>query len=178
MRCGAMLSTALISTGNIPGMRSTKGLRTTGRTSRFLMRLLKDSLQAYGAATGSSPLLTAAFPASASQAAYIDWGTIVTILDQFNIMTYDFHGAWDPLCNHNSPLYPSAGADSAQMRGCRLHTVHIALSAIPASKINLGLPFYGQNIYPVHGTQQHHTGPDTTHFSAGRAPPMQTSSNK
>ncbi len=151
-----------------PGYAEHKGTPDDRQNFTLLMRLLKDSLQAYGAATGSSPLLTAAFPASASQAAYIDWGTIVTILDQFNIMTYDFHGAWDSLCNHNSPLYPSAGADSAKCVDAAF-TLYTRTFGIPASKINLGLPFYGRTFTGCTTLNSHHTGPDTTHFSGSGA---------
>ncbi|XP_049438191.1 acidic mammalian chitinase-like [Epinephelus fuscoguttatus] len=33
---------------------------------------------------------------------------ISKFLDFINVMTYDFHGAWDPFTGHNSPLYRSS----------------------------------------------------------------------
>ncbi len=156
-----MTLTASTSTGNIPVTRNTRELRTTKRTSPCLMQLLKDSLHAYGAVTGKSYLLTAALPASATQAAWIDFDKIGVILDQLNIMTYDFHGGWDPLSNHNCPLYPSTGADSTRCvdAAFRLYT---QIYGVPASKINLGLPFYGRTYAGCTALNSRHAGVDSS----------------
>lgn len=37
-------------------------------------------------------------------------------LDFINVMTYDFHGQWERLVGHNSPLYPLESATSYQKK--------------------------------------------------------------
>jgi len=147
-----------------PGYAEHNGTPDDKENFTLLMQLLKDSLQSYGAVTGKTCLLTAALPASATQAAWIDFGKIGVILDQLNIMTYDFHGAWDPLCNHNCPLYPSMGADSTRCMDAafRLYTQTFG---VPASKINLGLPFYGRTYAGCTTLNSRHAGTDTILFS-------------
>jgi chitinase len=151
-----------------PGYAEHKGSPADKESFTLLLQLLKDSLQSCGAATGRTYLLTGAFPASATQAPYIDFGRIVDILDQFNIMTYDFYGAWDPLCNHNSPLYPSADADSSRCMDAAFR-LYQQTFGVPASKINLGLAFYGRTYTRCTALNSHHAGPDTTHFPASGA---------
>lgn len=52
-------------------------------------------------------LLTMAVPAGIE---YIDKGYDVAklnkYLDWFNLLTYDYHSAYEPAVNHHSPLYP------------------------------------------------------------------------
>ncbi len=146
-----------------PGYAPHGGTPADRENFTALMQLLKDSLQAYGATTGSTYLLTGAFPASAQTAAYIDFSRIGTILDQLNIMTYDFHGAWDSLCNHNAPLYPSAGADSSKCMDAAF-TLYNQTYGIPASKLNLGLAFYGRTFSGCTSLNNTHNGADTTYF--------------
>ncbi|XP_028430764.1 acidic mammalian chitinase-like [Perca flavescens] len=72
--------------------------------------LCKELVEAYAAeakATGNPQLmLTAAVSAGKGT---IDTGyeisEIAKHLDFINVMTYDFHGAWETLTGHNSPLY-------------------------------------------------------------------------
>ena len=65
------------------------------------------------------------------------------VLDWFNLMTYDFSGAWSKQTNFNAPLYrakedpfPANNVDAA---------VRAYLQAgVPPHQITLGMPFYGR----------------------------------
>lgn len=68
-------------------------------------------------------------------------------LDFINVMTYDFHGAWDPQTNHHSALYGSPADPSTGDQ--RSYNSNDALQAfiargVPAAKLNLGIGFYGR----------------------------------
>lgn len=57
-------------------------------------------------------MLSAAVPASfeAINAGY-DVPEINKYLDMINVMTYDFHGDWEQIVGHNSPLFPLNAAN-------------------------------------------------------------------
>jgi chitinase len=64
-----------------------------------------------------------------------------------NVMTYDFHGSWEPSgpTNHHANLYevladPSTNSFSAD----GTVRAYISPGNVPPSKIALGLPFYGR----------------------------------
>jgi chitinase len=68
-------------------------------------------------------------------------------LDFVNLMTYDFHGTWEGTTNFHSALYapfgdPSTG-DAAKYDANDAIQALIA-AGMPASKINLGIGFYGR----------------------------------
>ncbi|RDD80605.1 chitinase [Dyella tabacisoli] len=68
-------------------------------------------------------------------------------VDFINVMTYDFHGAWETTTNFHSALYkplgdPSTG-DAAQYDTNDAIQAFLA-AGMPASKINLGIGFYGR----------------------------------
>lgn len=147
-----------------PGYEGHKGTPQDRENFTLLLRTLKDSLVAHGKHTGSTFLLTAAVPAGMATASGIDMVRVADILDMVNIMTYDFHGPWDRLANHNAPLYSSEGTDSARCIDGALKLYHRTFG-IPASKINLGVPFYGQTFASCATLNSPHTGADTTHFS-------------
>lgn len=146
-----------------PGFAEHNGTPVDRENFTLLMQLLKDSLQAHGASTGITCLLTGAFAATASHSDCIDFGKIGNILDQLNIMTYDFYGAWSPLSNHNAPLYPSAGADSSLCMDAAF-TLYNRTYHIPASKLNLGLAFYGRTYSHCTALNSTHAGPDTMYL--------------
>ena len=72
---------------------------------------------------------------------------IHTLVDQLNIMTYDFSGAWPGwLSWHNSAVY--SGGTRFPGTGAPLPSVHDRVlsflsAGIPASKLGIGIDFYG-----------------------------------
>lgn len=66
-------------------------------------------------------------------------------LDFINVMTYDFHGAWDPFTGHNSPLYRSS-FDQGELI---YYNVDFAMKywrdqGAPLDKLMVGFPTYGR----------------------------------
>ncbi|XP_010588526.1 chitotriosidase-1 [Loxodonta africana] len=89
-------------------------------------------------------LLSAAVPAGR---VFVDAGyevdKIAQNLDFINLMAYDFHGSWDKITGHNSPLYRRQGESSVE------HNVDFAVRyrlqmGAPAHKLILGMPTYGR----------------------------------
>jgi GH18 family chitinase len=151
-----------------PGYRDHHGTPADRRHFTLLLRVLRDSLLSHVTRGGKTPLLTAAFPSGQSHASQMEVDSVAGLLDQINIMTYDFYGPWDRLAYHNSPLYPSEGGDSARSVDGALRLYH-TVYAIPLSKINLGIPFYGQTYTGCTALNTPHSGPDTLHFSPSGA---------
>lgn len=100
-------------------------------------------------------LLTIAAGAGVDKIRVTDPGTYHQYLDFINVMTYDFHGTWDPQTNHHSALYGSPADPSTGDQ--RSYNSHDALQAfrsrgVPASKLNLGVGFYGRGWTNVSST--------------------------
>jgi chitinase len=147
-----------------PGYVGHKGRPADKENFTLLLQTLRDSLAAEGSLQGKRYLLTAALPASPSVLSMIEIEKVADILDLLNLMTYDFYGPWDPVANHNAPLYPSVGADSSRCVDAAFALYNRVLG-IPSMKINVGVPFYGQTYTHCTSLNHSHAGPDTTHFS-------------
>jgi chitinase len=76
-----------------------------------------------------------------------DPGQYHQYLDFINVMTYDFHGAFEPRTNHHSALFASPNDPSTG--NVKFYNSNDAIEAflargVPASKLNLGIGFYGR----------------------------------
>jgi len=95
---------------------------------------------------GSGLLLTAAMPSSPDLIQNIDLAAISVPADWLNLMTYDFHGTWEPYgpSNHHANLYSSdKDPSSAKLSAAGIAAKYIDQGAA-RDKLILGLPFFGR----------------------------------
>jgi chitinase len=63
-------------------------------------------------------------------------------LDWINLMTYDYHGSWERVSGLNAPLHHDP-LDPARANA-EASVARLLEAGVPASKVVLGLPFYGK----------------------------------
>ncbi len=131
----------------------------------LLLAELRRQLDTQGTADGKQYLLTIAAPAGPANYANYELDHIHQYLDFINVMTYDFHGTWEMTTNFNAPLYKSStdpSADPAHFNTDAAMQAYLA-AGIPASKLVMGIPFYGRGWQGApdvnYGLYQTATGP-------------------
>nr|WP_189601521.1 glycoside hydrolase family 18 chitinase [Streptomyces lateritius] len=108
----------------------------------------KNMMQAMRAKFGANNLVTAAVTADASAGGKIDaadYAGAALYMNWFNVMTYDFFGAWaakGPTAPH-SPLTSYAGIPQAGFNSAEA-IAKFKAKGVPAGKLLLGIGFYGR----------------------------------
>ncbi|MGW8763187.1 glycosyl hydrolase family 18 protein [Streptomyces sp. NPDC055815] len=108
----------------------------------------KNMMQAMRAKFGANALVTAAVTADASAGGKIDaadYAGAAPYMNWFNVMTYDFFGAWaaqGPTAPH-SPLTSYAGIPQAGFNSAEA-IAKFKAKGVPANKLLLGIGFYGR----------------------------------
>ncbi|WP_369149469.1 glycosyl hydrolase family 18 protein [Streptomyces sp. R44] len=108
----------------------------------------KNMMQAMRAKFGANALVTAAVTADASAGGKIDaadYAGAAQYMNWFNVMTYDFFGAWaaqGPTAPH-SPLTSYAGIPQAGFNSAEA-IAKFKAKGVPANKLLLGIGFYGR----------------------------------
>jgi chitinase len=125
--------------------------------------LLKEIREAYNANGLSDKLLTIAAPGGYDKTDRTQPDKYVQYLDFMNVMTYDFHGAWETMTNSHGALYanpddpsPTSPVDIKN----KYNTDYIMryyrdTYKIPVEKLNVGAPFYSRgwkNVNAATGT--------------------------
>jgi len=92
-------------------------------------------------------------------------GAFAGALDFVNLMTYDFHGAWDAYTAHHTPIAKPATLPATAPSGYNIEESTqiwfdaLAAAGVPRSKLNLGLASYGRSWSGTNGLHQPATGP-------------------
>ncbi|MER6469383.1 glycoside hydrolase family 18 chitinase [Streptomyces collinus] len=108
----------------------------------------KNVMAALRAKFGSKALVTSAVTADGSAGGKIeaaDYAGAAQYVDWYNVMTYDFFGAWDakgPTAPH-SPLTSYSGIPKAGFTTADAMAKYKAIG-VPASKLLIGIGFYGR----------------------------------
>jgi chitinase len=113
--------------------------------------LLKELREAYNANGISEKLLTIAGPGGYDKVDLQQPENYHQYLDWINVMTYDMHGAWEKTTNLHAPLYPNPNdpnptspVDIKNKYNIDYIMQYYVLKGVPASKLNLGVPFYAR----------------------------------
>ncbi|CAF0850254.1 unnamed protein product [Brachionus calyciflorus] len=114
-------------------------------------------------------MLTAALAASKSviDSAY-EIDKIIKNLDFINIMTYDYHGAWESVTGLNAPFY-SRPEETGEMKFFNVNfTINYYIQkGAPRDKINIGLATYGRSFKLVNSNENQIGSPSNGPGSAG-----------
>ncbi len=127
-----------------PGGKMHNGSPADKNNFSLLLEAIREVLDAEGEKKGRKYYLTSAFGPAPNHLAHIDWERVEPLLDIIHIMTYNYYGTWDKITNHNAPLHPS-------LYGSRVYATSATINSlvndyrVPASKITLGLAFYGRS---------------------------------
>ena len=129
-----------------------------------LLLTLRQRLDAAGVKDGRHYLLSIAAPASGYLLRGMENFQGLQYLDYVNVMSYDLHGAWNEFVGPNAALFDdgkdaeltAAGVYGAQQYGGIGYlnvdwAFHYFRGALPAGRINMGLPYYTRGFRGVTG---------------------------
>lgn len=113
----------------------------------LFLQEFRTQMDALEVELGREFMLTIAPGAGVDKYSILDWSQIHPHLDLINLMTYDMHGAWENVTNMHAPVYPSPNDPSSYP--ANYYSIDSAVqdylaAGVPASKLVLGLPFYGR----------------------------------
>ncbi|NJE76965.1 glycosyl hydrolase family 18 protein [Thermococcus sp. ES12] len=139
------------------GLDSNYASPDDGKNFVLLLKTIREVFDQAEKADHRDYLITAAVPADPVKASRINWTEASRYLDSINVMTYDYHGAWESITGHNAPLYADPNAPYTDPNVKWNFNVNASvqwyINHVPdRTKVVLGLPFYGRSFSNVPST--------------------------
>ena len=139
----------------VSGGLSTNIRRPEDKTNyTLLMQKLREKLDARGVIDGKQYILTFAGAAGSWYVNNIELSKLTQFVDFANVMTYDFHGSWDQYTDFNAPLYNNTDISPQNKDSVDTGVNAWLKTGFPASKLVMGVPFYGYLFKAVTNTNQ------------------------
>lgn len=121
--------------------------------------LLKEIREAYNNRGHADKILTIAAAGGYDKLQLVEPDKFGQYLDWINVMTYDFHGAWETTTGHHAGIYanPQDTAPSTPVDIKGRYNTDAAVRnfteiyGVPASKLNVGTPYYSRGWKGVTG---------------------------
>ncbi len=117
----------------------------------LLIAELRDTLDAMG---GDRKLITLAIAGGSYHGRNFLVEQFHSDVDYISIMTYDYTGGWDTHAWHNSPLYDYGSDENWSLSRAMQYYLQ---RGVPASKLNIGMAFYGKSFAGCQGPNQSFT---------------------
>jgi len=140
-----------------------------GANFTLLCNRIRVKLDSLAQINGRPYLLTLAVSAGGEHIDDLELPQLAEVVDFFNVMTYDFQGAWSAFTGFNAPLYadPDDPFSEPEHTTFNLHTAmqHYVTGGVPREKLHAGLAFYGKGFGNVadanNGLYQSFSGPSS-----------------
>ena len=129
----------------------------------LLLKMLREKLDAQGAIDGNRYFISVAGGAGSNYVKNTELNQIYKYIDYANVMTYDIHGPWEKYSDFNAPLFDTAENTPQDNWSLDSSVKAWMASGFPASKIVVGIPFYG---YVYNGVSGSNNGLYSTYTSS------------
>ncbi|KAI5455674.1 chitinase [Mariannaea sp. PMI_226] len=135
-----------------------KGVEATNML--LLLQAIRDELDSYASkhAPGYHFQLSIAAPAGAEHYGSLHMAELGKLLDQVNLMAYDYTGSWNNVTGHSANLYRSNENPNSTPFNTDSAVRAYLDGGVPPSKLVLGMPIYGRSFEQTTGMGQAFSG--------------------
>lgn len=109
----------------------------------LFMATLREKLDQLGNENNKHYELTYATSIQPWAISNLEFDKVIPLVDSIHLMTYDYHGAWEPQTGHLSPLTLNP-KDTIGIGGTADAVKRFLATGIPSEKLTFGIGFYGR----------------------------------
>ncbi|KAI3324382.1 glycoside hydrolase family 18 protein [Xylariaceae sp. AK1471] len=134
-----------------------------------LLQAIRDEQNSYASkyAPGYRFLLSVALPAGPDNYNKMKLSAMNSIVDQFNMLSYDYAGSWDTTSGHQANLFLNSKNPTSTKFSTDAAITAYRAAGVSLNKLNLGLPLYGRAFENTNGLGQAFSGVGAGSWEAG-----------